>query len=611
MKKIALLLPLLLLSTGLAFGQTTFYPVGVDFPQIAAGGDPAGVNYVTIIQAVNNNSFGTSAHLALFSDTGTPLSVLIDGQGPQSTLDFTLASGATRQIQLTANGAVTAGWMQITYFPSDAATTVILQFRSGTTLLSEVGIQPVSSAILGADFAAETDTSTGLNTGIALVNPTSTASGVVVTLWDPATGNALASTPISLSANGHIAKYLTELFPTAANITKIRTQVSLSACSDTKCTAAPASGNLMATALRLNGAQSTTIPIIERPGGTALVRVLPQVALGGPSAGINYQTILYLTTIQSAGVFGTIDIFDDNGNPLPASANGAAAASSIPFSVLGARVTKIVLSGDQTLRSGWIRLTLPSSVNLIANAVFQTYSGSTLVSEAGVLDSQPTVGGVIYVSAESGASNVGVAFANPQATPITIALTLFDQSGFVAATQNVTLPAYGHLAHFVTEIFPQALPSFTGALDIYCPTAFSAVALRLTGPNLATLPLSDQGMYRPAITALRVTSTVKSPAQVNFSMDVTDFDADLASATSVAVLADAEVAATAANGGQVSGQISIDGTAMINQTTGTISGSFQLPGVASLPSGFTGIFYIEIYDSKSNVSNIVSVPVKF
>src|ERR1700719_233119 len=113
MKKIALLL--LLLLTDSAFGQAGFYSVSIAFPQIAVGGDPGGQNYVTLIQIVNNNSSFTSAHLALFSDSGTPLSAVFDGGASQSTLDFTLDSGATRQIQLTLNGAVTAGWMEITY----------------------------------------------------------------------------------------------------------------------------------------------------------------------------------------------------------------------------------------------------------------------------------------------------------------------------------------------------------------------------------------------------------------------------------------------------------------------------------------------------------------
>src|SRR6266481_2126088 len=128
MKKIAFVL--ILAWCDLAFGQSTFVPDTVDFPHIVAGGDPAGQNYVTLLQFVNNNSSSTKGHVSLFSDSGSPLAVLFDGQGPQSTLDIQLNPGQTRQIQLTLKGPITGGWMAISYTPSAALTTVILQFRS-------------------------------------------------------------------------------------------------------------------------------------------------------------------------------------------------------------------------------------------------------------------------------------------------------------------------------------------------------------------------------------------------------------------------------------------------------------------------------------------------
>src|SRR6185436_8409210 len=147
---------------------------------------------------------------------------------------------------------------------------------------------------------------------------------------------------------------------------------------------APGGNGFLATAIRLNGDQFTTIPVGQTP--TVLsgekIRILPQVAFGGPSAGLNMQTVLYLTTNVPTGVFGTADIFDNDGNPLAASANGAAPSSSITFTVAGNRVSRVVLSSNEALSSGWIRLTLSGSVHLIANAIFQTFSGPDLVSEA-------------------------------------------------------------------------------------------------------------------------------------------------------------------------------------------------------------------------------------
>src|SRR5437667_9210538 len=189
MKRVGLLL---LLFANLAFGQGTSLPIFVDFPQIAVGGDAGGPNYVTLLQIVNNNSATTTGHLALYLDDGSPLAALFDGQSPQTSMDIPLASGESRQIQLTMNGAITTGWMEITYSPSDALTTVILQFRYGNTLLSEIGVDPAFNPIDATDFAAETDST--LNTGIAIANPSTATANVLARLRDPNTGAVVANT---------------------------------------------------------------------------------------------------------------------------------------------------------------------------------------------------------------------------------------------------------------------------------------------------------------------------------------------------------------------------------------------------------------------------------
>ena len=410
MRKTILLL--LLLSAGFAFGQqTASIPVSVDFPQIAIGGDDD-ANYVTLLQIVNNNSIATTGHLALYANDGSGLATLIDGQGPQTSMDISLAPGQTREIQLSASGPIKTGWMEITYSPSDALTTVILQFRSGATLRSEIGIQP-ENTVSAADLAVETDAS--LNTGIAIANPDTVAAAVFVTLWDPNTGTPLSGVALSLPPHGHVARFLTELFPAVNNIGQMRAKLSLDGCSDTACNFS--GGSFVATAVRLNGDQFTTIPVAGDVTDGDKIRILPQVAFGGPANGLNMKTVLYLTTNVSSGVFGTAEIFDNDGNPLAASADGAALSSSIALTVSGNRVSRLVLSGDQTLRTGWIRLTLSGSVHLIASAVFQTFDGPNLVSEASVLESAPISQGLLFVKTESSLSNVGVALANSQTTP--------------------------------------------------------------------------------------------------------------------------------------------------------------------------------------------------
>src|SRR5437867_12185847 len=107
-------------------GQVTYPPVTIAFPHVVAGGDPNGPHYVTLLQIVNNTSASTTAHVALFSDSGSPLAVLFDGQGAQSTIDLQLDGGQSRQVQININRPISAGWIVIVYSSGDALTRVLL-----------------------------------------------------------------------------------------------------------------------------------------------------------------------------------------------------------------------------------------------------------------------------------------------------------------------------------------------------------------------------------------------------------------------------------------------------------------------------------------------------
>ena len=143
---------------------------------------------------------------------------------------------------------------------------------------------------------------------------------------------------------------------------------------------------------------------------------------------------------------------------------------------------------------------------------------------------------------------------------------------------------------------------------MHSSAALSALALRLTSGKIATLPVSGQGMYRPFISKITVTSAQRSPAQVNFSIDVRDYDADLATASSTSVSAVAVTVFTADIGD--SGNITLNGTSMVGLQNGTLSGSFQ-PRVNNIPSGFTATLYVYVFDALGNQSNIITIPAKF
>src|SRR5947209_19630186 len=98
MKKIAFLS--FVLWAEVASGQVTYPPVTIAFPHVVAGGDPNGPHYVTLLQIVNNNSASTTAHVTLFSDSGSPLAVLFVGQNRHSRINPNLTGGQRVNVKI-------------------------------------------------------------------------------------------------------------------------------------------------------------------------------------------------------------------------------------------------------------------------------------------------------------------------------------------------------------------------------------------------------------------------------------------------------------------------------------------------------------------------------
>lgn len=641
MKKAALLI-LVLFFASPSFAQISYVGTNQWFPLVTVGGDPNGLHYDTLVQISNNSSSFETAVLTVFSDTGSQMAVSYNGGAPVTSYTVTpaLNSGVAQQIQITATGAITnAAWLQITYNPdnnsSGAETTVILQYLSGTTILSEIGINPFFGTMTDTSsgpatvFPVETNLSSNLNTGIAIANP-SGAAAVLVQLLSGST--VLGSTTISLAANGHTAKLLTDLFPNVSGISQMTAEVALTSCTTTACTAA--GPGLIATALRLNIATGlfTAVPVVPTPSGGASVRLIPHIAIGGAPGGINFQTVLYLTNPTGSSITGgQINLFDNNGNPLAASANGSAAATSFPFSFAAGSVFKIALSGGSTLQSGWAELTVPTGTSLIINALFQTYNGPTVISEASVLESPAQTEGLIYVNLTPGTTNVGVALANPSTTNAsTITLTLYNDGGFTDASFQyiVTLPPLGHLARYITDMFPQlAGANFTGTLSIQSGLGFSAVALRQNGTSVvgfAAIPVAYDVMFIPALTNLQINSTNRTVAggQVIFTVSVIDYSPNLVASTSTLITAGVAVfypnIKTSSGTGCFDGYftITLDGTALLNSPNGNLTGTYAPGGSncissTTVPSGTSAVFYVILEDSLGNLSNQITLPFKF
>jgi hypothetical protein len=137
-------------------------------------------------------------------------------------------------------------------------------------------------------------------------------------------------------------------------------------------------------------------------------------------------------------------------------------------------------------QAGWARLTATEDVG--AQVLFEISTGGLLVTQAAVESPGPLDSLDLFFDQRSG-TNSGIAIASLSAAgAIRIRLTLKDQNGATVATRDLTLGSLGHLAQFVSELFPQGA-GLRGTLHIEASGPVTVVALQQTGLVLGTLPV--------------------------------------------------------------------------------------------------------------------------
>ncbi len=120
-----------------------------------------------------------------------------------------------------------------------------------------------------------------------------------------------------------------------------------------------------------------------------------------------------------------------------------------------------------------------------AQLLFEIRVDDKLVTQAAVDSSQAVRNASVFVDQRSD-SNTGLAIANTsQSGPIRVILTLRDDDGKTVATEELILPALGHAAKFIFELFKGTVQ---GTLSIRASGRFIVVALQQTGLVLGTLP---------------------------------------------------------------------------------------------------------------------------
>jgi hypothetical protein len=236
------------------------------------------------------------------------------GSSPAST-----TTPAPQPIAVVEQGAIRTGYAVIT--PDSNSTVPVPTVTFGVVAVgivqAQAGMTPVPLMTDGSLYA-DVIPGIGRDLGVALVNRQSSAIVVNLTLRDAA-GNPVGSpAAVSLSPNQQVARFVTELFPSAAIGSDFRGSLRLQSSS--------AFGAL---GLRFAGSEFSTLPVVVTTSDPASnsSQTLPQFAIGG-----GWATQIALVNNTGSVNSGRIDLFDSTGSPLAVTLNGIT-QSSFAYSI--------------------------------------------------------------------------------------------------------------------------------------------------------------------------------------------------------------------------------------------------------------------------------------
>ncbi|MDD5543058.1 MAG: hypothetical protein PHX83_07765 [Acidobacteriia bacterium] len=406
-------------------------------------------------------------------------------------------------------GALAVSYGQVTSTTStDPVTLAIFGFTQNNILVTEAGI-PASGTTPSARMFVDYDQAGGRNSGVALVNPGSTLLSVNVTLTSQRGDITTACASQQIPAQGHLALFVNQLgCPSLTN--SFLGTITFSAAN-------PFAAVNLRIANNAHGEQIfSALPVVDLtvtpPSSGNLI--FSQIVDG---AGTPTQILLMNTT--ASPITGTIAFADDNGNPIPLDFGGGL-QPALNYALQPNGMQKFSTTGLGSLKVAYAVVTSTGGALPSGAAVFASNSSlGGLASQAGVLNAPKTTAARVYIERASSPllrdTGIAVVNANGPSSPATVTFNLVSFNGSYNQSTTVNLPANGHLAKFIEQIFSSVSPpvptNFQGVLNITSNVPLSTVTLRLTanqrGDNLfSTLPVAD--LNNPPVGALLIPQIV-------------------------------------------------------------------------------------------------------
>jgi P pilus assembly chaperone PapD len=375
-------------------------------PQFVFGGGWYSALYFT-----NLTGAAVSFPVNFVSDAGTPLTVPSLGG---STTQVKLAAYGTAIVEAPNVGSQLQGYAAFT-LPSGV-------FGYGVFRQSVPGQSDQEAVVPLSDAGASSNTLTwdeiNLVTAVAIVNPSSTAATVAVTLWDE-NGNTVGTSSVALPPSSKTAAALRSLPGLSAMVGKrgsARFSVS--------------TGSVAVLGLRFDGLAFTSIPTTTGASeSSARSSILPQFVFGG-----GWYSALYFTNLTGAAVSFPVNFVGDAGTPLTVPSLGGS-TTQVKLAAYGTAIVEAPNVGS--LLQGYAAFTLPSGV--FGYGVFRQSVPGQADQEAVVPLSFAGASSKTLTWEEANLVTA-VAIVNPSSTAATVGVTLWDQNGNTIGTSSVALP---------------------------------------------------------------------------------------------------------------------------------------------------------------------------
>ncbi|MBZ5538796.1 MAG: fibronectin type III domain-containing protein [Acidobacteriia bacterium] len=351
-------------------------------------------------------------------------------------------------------------------------------------LVTEVGIPasaPFTSTRLFVDYGGP-----GSDSGVALVNPNDTPIMVNAELRNPR-GEFVSSSSITLEAKGHTAQFVSQLIANMPN--PFLGTLTLSNASPF------AAVNLRLASNAHGETLFSALPLADLSRASGATRLIfPQVVDGG---GLPTQILLMNPSVNTTSM-GFISFFDDDGNALALDFGPAIGVQSLLNYSLGPNgMVKYSTTGLGALRVGYAVVTPLSGFAPVGSGIFSINGNAGLASQAGVPNAVETTSSRLFVERATNPlpRDTGMAIVNRNGVEAQLTLTLVGVDG---STQSgtLTVPPNGHVAKFITELFPGLPAQYQGVMTMTSPVPVAAMTLRQTANQrgdliYSTLPVTD------------------------------------------------------------------------------------------------------------------------